>query len=288
MTRHRIATVALTLLALTLAGCSSAASGGTGSTSSAGPTGATGGASASTSGTPSPTTASPSTPTPAGPVVVFAAASLTGAFNTIAQGFEVSNPGVHVELSFGGSPTLAQQIEQGAPVDVFASADQAVMTQAVKAGDISGTPQTFATNTLEIAVPPGNPGHVTSLAAFAEPSLRIAICAVQVPCGAAAAKVFAVAGITPKPDTLEQNVKAVLTKVELDEVDAGLVYRTDVAAAGSKVLGVKFPQSGAAVNVYPIAQVAHAPNPTAAAAFISYVRGPAGQQILAEAGFGSP
>ncbi len=265
------------VLTITLAGCSASTSG-----AAAGPSASPKGALAS------PTSDRPSVPALSGNVVVFAAASLTKTFTDLAHSFESAHPGVHVQLSFGGSPTLAQQIEQGAPADVFASADQAVMAQAVKAAAIAGTPQTFATNVLEIAVPVGNPGHVTSLAAFADPSLRIAVCAVQVPCGAASAKVFAVAGITPRPDTLEQDVTAVLTKVELGEVDAGLVYRTDVAVAGAKVLGIPFPQSGAAVNIYPIAQVAHAPNPAAAVAFIDYVRGPIGRQALAQAGFGSP
>ncbi len=136
--------------------------------------------------------------------------------------------------------------------------------------------------------PPGNPGRITGLADFADETKKIALCAPQVPCGAAAAQVFAAAGITPRPDTFEQDVKAAVQKVAADEVDAALVYRTDVSAAGDKVVGVEFAGAQEAVNRYPIAALAGARNPTGAKSFLDYVRSPAGQAVLAEAGFGRP
>lgn len=223
-----------------------------------------------------------------GTVTVFAAASLTETFTTLGKDFEAAHPGVKVVYSFGGSSALAQQIEQGAPADVFASAAPANMQQVVDAGEIDGKPVTFVSNRLEIAVPKGNPGHITGLADFGRSEPKLALCAEQVPCGAAAKKVFEAAGITPQPDTREQDVKAVLTKVTLDEVDAALVYRTDVKAAGDKVEGIDFPESAEAINTYPIAPLAKAPNAKAAAAFVDYVKSDQVKQVFAAAGFETP
>ncbi|OIQ78710.1 molybdate-binding periplasmic protein precursor [mine drainage metagenome] len=221
-----------------------------------------------------------------GTLTVFAAASLTGTFTALGHAFEAAHPGTTVRFSFAGSSTLAQQILAGAPVDVFAAASPETMAQVTGAAPTGrAVPVVFARNRLEIAVPAGNPGHVTGLADLTKPALRIALCAPQVPCGAAAASVFAAAGLTPAPDTLEQDVKAVLTKVELGEVDAGLVYRTDVIAGGDAVQGIDFPQSSAAVTQDPIVALPDAPNPTAAEAFVALVRSAQGRTVLSAAGF---
>jgi molybdate transport system substrate-binding protein len=219
-------------------------------------------------------------------ITVFAAASLTESFQRLGEEFEAAHPGTKVTFNFGGSSALAQQINQGAPADVFASAAPANMKQVTDTGAITAAPATFAKNTLQIAVPRGNPGKVTGLADFAKADLKIALCAEQVPCGAAAKKVFAAAGVTPAPDTLEQDVKAVLTKVSLGEVDAALVYRTDIRAAGAKVEGEDFAEASSAVNDYPIAPLAKAP--AAAKDFVNFVLSERGRAVLTEAGFAAP
>ncbi|PJJ61436.1 molybdate ABC transporter substrate-binding protein [Compostimonas suwonensis] len=219
-----------------------------------------------------------------GAVTVFAAASLTGTFTELAKQFEQANPDATVTLNFGGSSALAEQINQGAPADVFAAASPATMTTVVDAGGVAGEPTVFASNTLEIAVPPGNPGGITGIADFGDEAKTIALCAPEVPCGAAAATVFEKAGITAAPDTLEQDVKAALTKVQLGEVDAAMVYRTDVLAAGDGVEGIEFAEAADAVNDYPIAVLSAAPNPTGAQAFVDFVLSE-GAGVLAAAGF---
>lgn len=223
-----------------------------------------------------------------GEITVFAAASLTESFQQLGEEFEAANPGTKVKFNFAGSSALAQQLNQGAPADVFASAAPANMKQVTDTGTVTATPATFAKNTLQIAVPKGNPGKITGLADFAEADLKIALCAEQVPCGAAAKKVFAAAKITPAPDTLEQDVKAVLTKVSLGEVDAALVYRTDVKAAGDEVEGEDFAEASSAGNDYPIAPLAKAPNAATAKAFVDHVLSEKGKKVLAEAGFAAP
>ncbi|MCU1642787.1 MAG: modA [Nocardia sp.] len=223
-----------------------------------------------------------------GTVTVFAAASLTDTFNQLGHDFEAAHPGVKVVFSYGGSSALAQQLNQGAPADVFASAAPANMKQVVDTGEITAPQATFVSNRLEIAVPKGNPGHISGLADFGKAGSRTALCAEQVPCGAAAKQVFQIAGITPQPVTREQDVKAALTKVTLDEVDAALVYRTDVQGAGDKVQGIDFPESAKAINTYPIAPLAKAPNAAAAAAFVDYVKGDQAKKVFAAAGFDTP
>lgn len=223
-----------------------------------------------------------------GTLTVFAAASLTEALTTLGEQFEDAHPDVDVVFSFAGSSALAEQIRQGAPADVFASASPHNMEQVVVSGDITGGPVTFARNRLEIAVPTGNPGSISGLADFGRPEPRIALCAEQVPCGAAADRAFAAAGVTPQPDTREPDVKAVLTKVTLGEVDAALVYRTDIRAGGEKVTGIEFPESGQAINDYQMAQVAAAPNPSAAAAFVDFTLTPQARSVFATAGFDAP
>ncbi|MFF0533143.1 molybdate ABC transporter substrate-binding protein [Nocardia amikacinitolerans] len=223
-----------------------------------------------------------------GTVTVFAAASLTETFTELGKRFEAAHPGVQVVYSFGASSALAEQINQGAPADVFASAAPKNMQQVRDKGEVTVEPVTFVRNRLEIAVPKGNPGKITGLADFGKTELKLALCAEQVPCGAAAKTVFEAAGITPQPDTREQDVKAVLTKVTLGEVDAALVYRTDVKAAGDKVEGIDFPESTKAVNDYPVAPLAHAPNAAAAAAFVEFVTSDQAEQVFDSAGFDTP
>ncbi|MGK8523668.1 molybdate ABC transporter substrate-binding protein [Nocardia asteroides] len=223
-----------------------------------------------------------------GTVTVFAAASLTETFTELGHRFETAHPGVNVVYSFGASSALAEQIAQGAPADVFASAAPKNMQQVVDKGEVTAVPATFVRNRLEIAVPRGNPGGIAGLADFGRAELKIALCAEQVPCGAAAATVFRVAGVDPRPDTREADVKAALTKVKLGEVDAALVYRTDVRAAGAQVQGIAFPEAGKAINDYPVAPLAHAPNPVAAAAFVEFVRSDQARAVFAEAGFDAP
>ena len=229
-------------------------------------------------------TATSGAPTVTGNINVFAAASLTEAFGAIGRQFEAAHPSTHVTFSFGASSDLATQITQGAPADVFASAAPAPMETVTGAGEASG-PQTFASNELEIAVPPGNPAHIGSLADLARPGVKVALCAEQVPCGAAAVKLLKAVGVTAHPVTLEKDVKAALSKVQLGEVDAALVYRTDVKAAAGKVAGVPVPEAGKAVNRYPIVALTHARNGPAAQAFVGYVLSADGRRVLADAGF---
>jgi molybdate transport system substrate-binding protein len=218
-----------------------------------------------------------------GEVTVFAAASLTETFTQLGKDFEAANPGAKVKFNFGGSSALAQQINQGAPADVFASASPTNMKQVTETGSV-----TFVKNKLQIAVGKGNPLKIASLADVIKPELKLALCAEQVPCGAAAKKAFEVAKLTPKPVTLEQDVKATLTKLRLGEVDAALVYRTDVAAAAKDVDGVDFPEAAQAINDYPIVTLAKAPNAAGGKAFMDFVLSDKGRQVLAKAGFDSP
>ncbi|MBA8793071.1 molybdate transport system substrate-binding protein [Friedmanniella endophytica] len=244
------------------------------------------GGSGSPAGAPSPGGSSATAVT--GSITVLAAASLTGAFDRIGRDFEAAHPGTTVTFSYGSSATLAASITNGAPADVFAAASEKTMQTVSSAGDTASTPTPFVSNTLEIAVPKGNPGGITGLRDFADAGKKIALCAPQVPCGAAAQQVFAKAGITPRPDSYETDVKAALQKVASDEVDAALVYRTDVIAAPGSVQGIAFPEARSVVNVYPIATLTGARNPTAATAFVRYVESAAGQQVLADAGFAKP
>ncbi|UQU66647.1 molybdate ABC transporter substrate-binding protein [Couchioplanes caeruleus] len=220
-------------------------------------------------------------------ITVLAAASLTESFDRIGALFEKANPGTDVVFSYGGSSGLAQQITAGAPADVFAAASPATMKTVTDAGD-GGAPVTFARNQLVIAVPKGNPKGVASLAALAKPGMKVALCATQVPCGAAAQKALAAAGVALKPVTQEQDVKAALAKVKLGEVDAALVYRTDARAAAADVAGVEFPESASAINDYPIVALTKAPNRSGADAFVAFVQTPQAQQVLADAGFQRP
>jgi len=222
-----------------------------------------------------------------GKITVLAAASLNEAFTTLGKDFEAAHPGTSVALSFGPSSGLAQQIVNGAPADVFASASPKNMAQVVAAGD-AANPATFALNKLEIAVPAANPAQIGQLADLAKPGVKVAMCGPDVPAGALAAAAFTKAHITVKPVTQEVDVKAVLSKVTLGEVDAGLVYVTDVRAAGDKVKGIALPASVNASTSYPIATVAKSANPNTANAFMAYVLSDKGAAVLASDGFASP
>jgi molybdate transport system substrate-binding protein len=221
-------------------------------------------------------------------VTVFAAASLTEAFRTIGKDFEAAHPGTKVEFNFAGSSTLARQIVEGAPADVFASADEENMQKAVDGGDVAGTPQTFARNRLAIIVPKGNPKHVTGLADLGRPGLTIALAAPAVPVGRYAAEAFAKAGMPTPAGSNEADVKAVVTRVSLGEADAGVVYATDVAAGGEKVEAVPIPEAHNVVARNPIATLEAAPSAAGARAFVAYVLSPPGQRALAHSGFLAP
>ncbi|WP_067127124.1 molybdate ABC transporter substrate-binding protein [Microtetraspora malaysiensis] len=220
-------------------------------------------------------------------LTVFAAASLTGTFTELGTTFEAAHPGTTVKFNFGSSATLAQQITQDAPADVFAAASPATM-KTVTDASLAGQPTTFVRNRLEIAVPAGNPAKVNGLKDLADPKTKVALCAEQVPCGAAAVKALDAAGLTVTPVTLEQDVKATLTKVELGEVDAALVYKTDVIAAGDKVQGISFPEAEKAINDYPIAALTKAPAGDLAKEFVDLVLSPQGRDVLTKAGFDAP
>lgn len=221
-------------------------------------------------------------------LTVFAAASLKGTFTEIGKQYESEHPGVTVTFNFAGSSDLVAQIQQGAPADVFASADTKNMDKASGHTLVTGTPVNFASNTLEIATPPDNPAHVTTLADLAKSGTKVVLCAVEVPCGSAAHAVEDASGVKIKPVSEEQSVTDVLGKVTSGEADAGLVYVTDVTAAGDSVHGVTFPESTKAINTYPIAALDGSKNGTVAKAFAAYVTGAKGQAILAAAGFAKP
>jgi len=243
------------------------------------------GCSSSSSSTPA-SSASSSAPA-TGTITVLAASSLTGAFTQLGKQFEAAHKGDTVKFSFGPSSGLAAQVTGGAPADVFASASPKTMQQVVSAGDAS-SPQDFAKNFAEVAVPANNPAKVTSVKDLGKKSVKVALCQPQVPCGAVAAEVFKNAGITVKPVTLQPDVKSVLTQVETGNVDAGVVYVTDVMAAGSKVKGVAIPASENVSTLYPIATISSSKEKSIAQAFVAYVLSPTSQQVLAAAGFQSP
>jgi molybdate transport system substrate-binding protein len=261
MTRRLAAAVSAGLLVAAVAGCGSS-SGGSGSSSSA----AAG---------------------PTGTITVLAAASLTEAFTTLGHQFEAAHPGTKVVFSFGPSSGLAAQVTQGAPADVFASASQKNMDQVTSAGAASA-PTVFVKNTMEIAVPPANPARITGLASLANKSVKVALCQAQVPCGTVAKTVFDNAKVKVTPVTEEADVKSVLSKVTLGEVDAGVVYVTDVRAAGAKVKGIEIPADVNASTSYPIAALTKAPNAAGAKAFVDFVLSAAGAAVLTQDGFLAP
>ncbi|HYB88202.1 MAG TPA: molybdate ABC transporter substrate-binding protein [Streptosporangiaceae bacterium] len=253
---RRLTVVVAALLAAAVAGCSSSSS-------------------------------SPSSASSTGTITVFAAASLMQTFTQIGKQFEAAHKGDTVKFSFGPSSGLSTQITSGAPADVFASAAPANMQTVVSAGDASN-PQTFAKNTMEVAVPPNNPANVTSVNDLAKKSVKVALCQPQVPCGVVAAEVFKNAGITVKPVTLETDVDSVVTQVETGNVDAGMVYVTNVLSEGTKLKGITIPASDNASTLYPIAVIKSSKHKSIAQEFVDYVLSPAGQKVLGAAGFQKP
>jgi molybdate transport system substrate-binding protein len=221
-----------------------------------------------------------------GSIDVFAAASLTDAFTEAASRFEATNPGVDVRLSFGASSALAQQISEGAPADVFASADRSNMQKAVDAGDVAGDPVPFATNALQIIVQPGNPEGIGSLADLGRPGLVVVTCSTDVPIGRYTAQALEEAGVSITPSSYEPDVKGIVTKVTSGEADAGVVYATDVTAVGDEAEGVDVPTDVNVIATYPVAVTAEAGNPEGGAAWIEFLTGPEGQTILRSFGFG--
>lgn len=221
-------------------------------------------------------------------LTVSAASSLTDVFNGLGATFEQQNPGAHVRFNYGGSSDLAQQIVNGAPADVFAAADTATMNTVAKAGLVDGAPKVFVTNTLQIAVPPGDPKGVHTFADLARPGLKVVVGAPQVPCGAATIQVEKATGIDLKPVSEEPDVRSALSKVTSGDADAAVVYVTDVRSTNGKVDGVSFPEAGQAINSYPIAALRNAPERALAGKFVALVEGPTGRQALTAAGFGAP
>jgi molybdate transport system substrate-binding protein len=256
--------------AVALAGCSSDDGGGAGSGASA-------------SGT---STAAHRT------LVVDAAASLTATFQTIADQFEQANPGVDVKLSFAGSQDLEAQIEEGAPVDVFASADEPTMKKLAGAHLVEGTAQDFASNVLTIVTPPDNPAGISSFAGLGSTKGKVVVCAPQVPCGNATKEIEKATGVTIHPASEESSVTDVLAKITSGQADAGLVYVTDaqnaLATKPGSIERVDFPESKDAVNTYPIAEVKGSKEDALAKAFVAQVMSTQGQTVLTKAGFGAP
>jgi molybdate transport system substrate-binding protein len=222
-----------------------------------------------------------------GDLTVFAAASLTDAFDEVGAAFEEANPDVSIEFNYGASSALREQILAGAPADVFASANTSNMDQVVEAGAATD-PEDFVTNQLQIVVPAENPAGITGLDDFANADLLIGLCAEEVPCGEFGREALANAQVTPSVDTNEPDVRALLTKVEAGELDAGIVYVTDVMAAGDAVEGIEIPADVNVTATYPIAALSDAGNAEVAAAFVEFVLSDDGQEILESYGFGSP
>lgn len=221
-------------------------------------------------------------------MVVSAAASLTDVFTEVASAFQAESPDVQVVLNLAGSSVLREQILDGARVDVFASASETIMDDLVAEGAVDGDPVVFATNRLVIAVPVGNPGGVEGISDFADPDLLLGVCAEGVPCGDLAREVFDKAGIAASIDTTEPDVRALLTKIELGELDAGITYVTDVAAAGDRVEAIAISPELEVVAMYPIGEVAGSESPETVRSFIEFVLSERGRSILSEYGFGSP
>ncbi len=220
-----------------------------------------------------------------GYISVFAAASLNASFNALGTSFHRANPGVGVNLIYAGTPTLVTQIEQGAPADVFASADTTSMDKLSADGFTMGTSRVFAHNQLEIVVAPGNPKGITKLADLAKPGVIYISEGPTVPAGKYSLQALATAGVKVTPKSLETSVTAVISKIELGEADAGIVYTTDINAAGNKVQGIQIPTADNVIATYPMVAVKGTKNSAAADAFIAYVLSTTGQSMLASFGF---
>jgi molybdate transport system substrate-binding protein len=272
-TRRRVLIGLLASLSVAAAACSSSSKSSTSASTSAATT------------APPATTAAPAV---TGHITVFAAASLTGAFTEIGKAFSQANPGAGATFDFDASSALVQQITQGAPADVFASADTTNMDKLTKPGLNRSAPVTFATNLPAIIVPKGNPKGITGVSDLAKPGLKVVLCQPQVPCGIYANQILTKSNVKVTPVSLEENVKGVVTKVTSGEADAGIVYTTDVIAAGPSAQAVTIPANLNVVADYPIASVKASKNQATGAAFISFVLGAPGQSILAKYGFMKP
>ena len=221
-------------------------------------------------------------------IIVFAAASLKKTFTDIGEQFKTENPGAAVEFSSAGSSDLVTQLTEGAQADVFASADTKNMGKAAQAGLLAGDPVNFASNTLTIAVAPGNPKKIASFKDLTQQGLNVVVCAPQVPCGSATQTVEQATGVTLNPVSEESSVSDVLNKVTTGQADAGIVYVTDAIGAGDKVAAVEFPEAAGAVNTYPIAVLKGSKYPELARKFVDLVTGESGQKVLNAAGFAKP
>jgi len=219
-------------------------------------------------------------------LTVFAASSLTDAFAEVGRAFEAGRADVTVTFSFGASSSLREQILEGAPADVFASASPGPVTDLEEAGEVEDA-EVFASNRLQLAVPAGNPGGVRGIEDLGRDELLVGLCAPEVPCGTVATEVLAAAGVDAAPDTQEADVRALLTKLEEAELDAGLVYATDVLAADGAVEGIDLPDGVGGRTDYPIAVVADTDDRAVADAFVAFVVGEEGQAILRRYGFGA-
>lgn len=219
-------------------------------------------------------------------VLVLAASSLTDAFGVMEEEFEAAHPDLDVEVSLGGSTTLQVQLEQGAPADVVAFADTASM-ETLAATGLVDPPQNFASNSMILATPADNPGVVGSVDDLADPSLLVGVCAPQVPCGAYAREVLAQAGVVASIDTEEPDVRSLASKLARGDLDAGLIYTTDIGSFEGDIAAVQLPAGVDVRAEYPIAVVDESSRRADATRFVEFVLSPAGQQILAEAGFGA-
>lgn len=223
-----------------------------------------------------------------GSITVSAAASLTDVFPVIAKAFQKRYPGTSVRFNFGGSSTLVNQIKGGAPVDVLATASEPTMWSAVKEG-LVGRPLLFAKNTMAIAMPPDNPARIRTIADLARPGTLVGTCAATVPCGTAARELFTVNKVSVRPVTQELDVRSLLGKVISGDLDAAVVYATDVKAVGSKVRSIPIPASLNVTTTYPVATVGSSTNPVVAQRFVDYLRySVSAQGILRAYGFAKP
>jgi len=241
--------------------------------------------STASAGAPGPTATTAAAGAVTGDLTVLAAASLTDSFNELGKAFEAAHPGTRVTFSYDASSTLATQADNGAPADLFASADQTNMKKVTDAGN-AGDPKVFAHNKLAILVKKGNPKKILSLADFARPGVTFVLCAAEVPCGKYGAQALSKAAVKAQPKSLEANVKAVVTKVTSGEVDAGIGYVTDARAAAAGADGVTIDDRYNVVADYPMAVLKQSKNQNLAFAFLDYVLGPSAQSILAKYGFG--
>jgi len=233
------------------------------------------------------TTATSAAPAVSGNLTVLAAASLTDSFTELGKAFEAGHPGTKVTFSYDASSSLATQANNGAPADLFASADQTNMKKVTDAGN-AGEPRVFAHNKLAILVKKGNPKKILTLADFAKPGVTFVLCAAEVPCGKYGSQALTKAGVKAQPKSLEANVKAVVTKVTSGEVDAGIGYVTDAKAAAAAADGIGIPDQYNVVAEYPMAVLKQSKNANLAYAFLDFVLGPDAQAILAKYGFTGP